>query len=200
MPYVENRKSPCWNTCRVVPTFLLSLFSILLMIFFPDQSGFVCPVSVLWSLCPTGSPIRGGGDSLGVERAVRIPPLPEHLGDGPGRRLASRLSGREPVHDGRKAACWHGAGFYSQFVLFFLFSSQRADSGFKTKFSPLNTLLFNDRIVFIPYNELSCPVTLLGVWMHSCIISNIIRSLQYVDLVLIMRNSCFMHKCSVLYS
>lgn len=36
--------------------------------------------------------------------------------------------------------------------------------------------------------------------MHSCIISNIIRSLQYVDLVLIMRNSRFKDECSVLYS
>lgn len=60
------------------------------------------------------------------------------------------------MRDGRKAACWHAAGFYSQFVLFFLFSSQRADSVFKTIFFfPIEHL--NDRIVLIPYNELSWP-------------------------------------------
>lgn len=106
----------------VVPTFLLFLFCILLMIFFPDQSGFVFSVSLLRSLRTAPvllvAPLEGVETPWVVGRAVRIPPLPEHLGDGPGRRLASGLSGREPVRDGRKAACCHAAGFYSQFVLF----------------------------------------------------------------------------------
>lgn len=58
-------------------------------------------------------------------------------------------------------------GFTASLFCSFSFSSQRADSVFKTKFSPLNTILFNDRIVFIPFNELSCPIMLLGVLVNA---------------------------------
>lgn len=135
-----------------MPTFLLFLFFILLMIVFPDQPGFVFPASLLWSLCPTCSATGGGGDSLGVERAVRIPPLPEHLGDGPGRRLAS-----EPVRNGRKVACCHAAGFYSQFVLFFLFFQSESRFSLQNKIFPIehHTVQWQNSIYSLQWTVLS---------------------------------------------
>lgn len=89
------------------------------MISFPAQPGVFCASDVSEQLPSYLTIHSGGGDSSGQWDE---PPVPEDLGIQD-RETCVRAIGSDSEQDNRKA-CWlkgvGHAGFYSQFILFFL--------------------------------------------------------------------------------